>query len=69
MMQPPKPQWLQKEEWLARQPDLLTVAREALPYVEGLLGLHERTSAIEAYEDTKRVVERLKGAIAKAEAA
>lgn len=59
------PQWITDKQWLERQPDILVMAQEALPYVEGLLGLHERTSAIEAWEETNRTVERLKGAIAK----
>ena len=63
---PPKPEWLQRLEWLEIQPDLLDSAREVLPFVEGLLPLFERTSMIEAYEEVNRVVQRLKGAIAKA---
>jgi len=64
--EPGKPEWLQHEEWIAEQPDLLVVAKEVLPYIEGILGIHEKTSNIEAYEDTNRIVQRLKGAIAKA---
>ena len=62
----PKPQWLQRQEWLDSQPDLLDVALEVLPFMEGLLPLFERTSMIEAYEEVNHVVQRFKGAIAKA---
>ena len=62
---PPKPQWLLEEERIASQPDLLTVAVEVLPFMEGLLPLFERTSMIEAYEEVNRVVKRLRGAIEK----
>ena len=65
MPSPPKPQWLLKQERIASQPDLLDVAQEVLPFIEGLLPLFERTSMIDAYEEVNRVVQRLRGAIEK----
>ena len=64
---PPKPKWLLEEERIALQPDLLAVAVEVLPFMEGLLPLFERTSMVEAYEEVNHVVTRLRGAIEKEE--
>ena len=64
----PRPQWVDHMEWLQRQPDLLEMAREALPFVTGAMALMEETSIIDGYEDAKSTASRLKGAIAKEDA-
>ena len=63
-----RPQWVERMDFLNRQPDLLDVVKEALPFVEGVMALTEKTSDIDAYENTKVVFDRLRGAIAKEEA-
>ena len=60
-----KPQWVQALDRLNRQPDLLDAAHEAVRYVRGAMAMLEHTEDMDAYEEAKRTLERLEGAIAK----
>lgn len=65
VMRESKPQWVQRQEWLESQPDLLKAAQAALPYLDGVLALTEKAELLDSWHDVQSDRDRLYGAICK----